>query len=581
MNDRVHPHVDVRTHSFESPTGGVPAPLVRTRSTVADALVRSLEAMGLRHAFGVIGGSVAPLYDALRRSRVEWLACRHESGAAFAAVEASLATGAPVLVYVTTGPGLTNALTGAMSAWWEGAKLILVSGYTPAAKRGRCGRESGLHTLPHGLYTASAPFDHVTSLEDPAQLPGLVRALARGFSSPRGFVAHVAIPASVQVAPAPISLAATTAYGDLVPAAETMDTVVERLRRPFAVWVGFGCRYAAPELRALVLHTGAPVMATPRGKGSFPEDHPAYLGVTGVGGHGDLGRRLRDSRVETLLVLGTRLGELSSFHDPELVPPGGLVHVDLDDEVPGSAYPEVDTLAVRAEIGGLLRCLLARCDELERRPGPSAARPRPVRLEPRADGRIRPQYLMQHMQGRIVEGSDAVVLSESGSSFLWTNYYLRFAEPLRYRISGLFCPMGHVSAGALGTAMGSGKRAVAVVGDGALLMQNELSTAAQIRANTAWIVLNDARYGIITQGLSGQGYARVDFGLPEVDFAELARALGVEGVRVEREDQLDEALARLSSSRLPFLLDVLVDPDELAPLSGKVYGMHEPRAGEP
>src|SRR5262249_26010240 len=139
------------------------------------------------------------------------------------------------------------------------------------------------------------------------------------------------------------------------------------LEAPFAIWLGFGARAAAPEVRALVERTGAPVFCTPRAKGLFPESHPRFLGVTGMGGHDSVAEWVATQAPARILVLGSRLGEASSLYAPRLVPRAGFVHVDIDPAVAGVAYPDAPTLPVVAEVGAVLRALL---QALPARPAP-------------------------------------------------------------------------------------------------------------------------------------------------------------------------------------------------------------------
>jgi acetolactate synthase-1/2/3 large subunit len=574
------------SHSYDASNSGsraiqsaVPQPTwLRGPRTVSDTLIEGLRLIGTQHAFGVIGGALVPFYDSLVRSPLQVVNCRHENGAAFAALEAALASDAPALVFTTTGPGLTNVLTGALTARWEGAKLLVVSGYTSTARRGRFTlQESNTHTLQAGLYAPGGVFDYAVAIEDVEELPRVMRTIARGFSSRRGFVAHIAMPLSIQASQAP-ALGLTIPATEVAPNAATIAEVIDRLREPFAIWLGFGARHAAAKIRELVDRTNAPVLVTPRAKGVFPEDDPRYLGVSGAfGSDPDLIQRMRSVGVERLLVLGTRLGEVSSAYCDDLIPPGGLIHVDLDPDVPGNAFPQVETLVVQAEIGEFMRALLERLPHTPARPIDLDPRPALERLSARPEPRIRPQYLMQCIQERIVEGSQSVILSESGNAFAWTTRHLSFTTPHRYRQSGLFCPMGHVSAGVLGTAAVTRRRAVAIVGDGAFLMQNEISTAAQTNADVTWIVLNDARYGMVDQGLRSLGHAdaAVDMVFPEVDFLGLARALGAEGARVWREHQLADALEWAMNCTGPFVLDVLIDPDQMAPFRNRLRSITE------
>ena len=148
--------------------------------SLASALVDDLLALGVEEAFGVSGGAMAMLWHAMSASRLRVRHCRHESGAAFAATEASLATGRPVLVFTTTGPGLTNAMTGLLAARDEGATLIVVSACTSAAMRGRFAiQESGPQTLPRGLYESGPLYHFAHRLENAREWPEVARQLAR------------------------------------------------------------------------------------------------------------------------------------------------------------------------------------------------------------------------------------------------------------------------------------------------------------------------------------------------------------------------------------------------------------------
>jgi acetolactate synthase-1/2/3 large subunit len=548
--------------------------------TISDALIDALLRMGTRFAFGMIGGAIVPFYEGLLRSPLQVVNFRHESGATYAALEAALALDAPTIAFATTGPGLTNALTGALAARWEGAKLLMVSGYTGGDRRGRYSlQESNGHSLTPSIYTSGGLFDYAVAIEHEAELPTVLRALTRGFASKRGFVAHVAMPLAIQARPAAAS-ALTIPARDVAPNDEVMGEVFRLLREPFAVWVGHGARHASAQIRELIERTNAPVLATPRAKGIVSEHDPRYLGVSGAfGSDPDLAVRMQAAQVERILVLGSRLGEVSSAYQAELLPRGGLIHVDLDPNVPGSAFPQIETFAVQAEIGQFVARLLA---EIEGRPGPIRVEPRsvPERLYPSGAGqRVRPQYLMQCLQDRVVDRSPCVVLSESGNAFAWTTRHLRFAEPHRYRQAGLFCPMGHVSAGVIGVALATGRRAVAVVGDGAFLMQNEISTAVQLAADVTWIVLNDSRYGMVDQGLRAYGHSNPGMGIPPVDFVTLANAFGASGARVERESQLLPMLERAMRARGPFVLDVVIDPDQRAPFGARLRSILEQTQG--
>jgi acetolactate synthase-1/2/3 large subunit len=254
-----------------------------------------------------------------------------------------------------------------------------------------------------------------------------------------------------------------------------------------------------------------------------------------------------------------------SFWSPELVPEDGLIHVDLDPDVFGSAYPGVPTLGVQGEIGAFLEELLLQLPERPSRPLPLAlVRPRDEELEEREHGAVRPSFLMQMIQRVVVEGSDAVVLTEAGNSFALGSHHLRFETPMRYRVSTSFGSMGQASTGVIGAALAC-KKAVAIVGDGAMLMNNEINTAANYGVGAVWIVLNDARYGMIEQGMESVGWQPFETDFPRTDFVAVARAMGGDGVRVDCEADLEAALQAGLASLGPFLIDVIIDPTECPP----------------
>lgn len=546
--------------------------VVAPAPTVSDALARALVTMGVSQAFGVFGGGIAPFCQALTRTPIRLMHTRHEGSAAFAAIESSLASGRPSVVVATTGPGLTNLYTGMVAARAEGAKVLFVSGCTPAAQRGRGAfQETGGTASALAPLFASGPlFHHAAVVEDPAELDAFLSRLSTGFAKPTGFVAHVGLPLAIQTAersdrvrPRVVSLPPP------VSDAGTVQQCRELLAdEPFVIWAGFGARHASKEIRKLAELSGARVMCTPRAKGVMPEKHPLYLGVTGLGGHAEPEAYVRKARPARALVLGTRLGEMASFWSRELVPEQGLIHVDLDAAAFGAAYPDVPTLAVQGELRAFLRALIDSWPA----GGPRSSRPAELRrssapADPREAGAVRPSFLMQAIQERVVEKTDAAVLTEAGNAFLLGTHHLHF-DAARYRVSTSFGAMGQAAAGVLGAALAGKNKAVAIVGDGAMMMNNEISTAANYGIGAVWIVLNDARYGMVEEGMRSVGWQPFETDFPRVDFVAVARAMGGDGVRVTCESDLAAALEAGMCSLGPFVIDVLVDSSELAP-SGK------------
>ncbi|MDP2344554.1 MAG: thiamine pyrophosphate-binding protein [Deltaproteobacteria bacterium] len=556
--------------TFPAPNPGV--------ARVADVLARMLEDLGVQHVFGIIGGACAPLADAFGKSNLRFLHTRHEGGAAFAAAEASLATGLPTVVLTTTGPGMLNALNGLAAARWDGAKVACFSAVTAAAHQGRWPvQETSVLTIPHDAFFAKGPFfDHGALLRDSVDLVDLRRRLELGFARPQGFVAQVGVSTALQSQPysGPLPQYSLGLARQSV-SKEHLEAVASILDDgPLCIWVGYGARAASRSIRALAERTGAMVLCTPRAKGVFPEEHPLFAGVTGAGGHDAAARAIEQLRPRHTLVLGTRLGEASTFWDNRLVPDDGFVHVDVDAAVFGASYPEARTIGVEAEIGAFVDALLPLVPMKSPELWPTVPCPFPEPLEPRAGLPVRASVLMDALQRVVVDGSDAVVMTESGNAFGFGNHHLRFSDPGRYRSSAAWGSMGHMVCGVVGVAVATGKRAVAVVGDGAMLMNNEINTAVDAHARAIWVVLNDAGFGIVRDGMTLSRLTPFASRIPRVDFVAFARSMGADGVRVDDEEALPAALEQALQADGPFVVDVIMDETCISPaIAGRVASL--------
>lgn len=542
-------------------TAPVVTPLL-ARSTVSEGLADWLVAVGVRWVFGVSGGGVAPLWGSLSRaSGLQVVHCQHEAGAAFCAMEASLATGAPVAVFTTTGPGLTNALTGLIAARDEGARVLAFSGVTPTGRRHRqAAQECGPSSALAALYGAGSPFDLAATVDDAASLSALLQHVEDGLAREGGFVAHLGLPTDLQAAPSALRRVPVR-VSPARPDPEALDALAERLAgRRCAMVVGFGARGCADDVRAVAEALDAPVVVTPRGKGAFPERHPLALGVLGFAGHERAMAALDRNRPEVVLAIGTDLGEGSSqytaaFEGAELVLVGARA-------VGATACRSVER--VHGAPADVMRGLRARLPEVTTRP---LGRARSART-PDAEGPVSPLALMDAVQRQCVD-TGLVVMAEPGNAFAFAIHHLQFDRP-RFRVSVAWGSMGTFTCGVVGAALATGLRHVALVGDGAMQMQHELLTAVHHRADATWVVLNDSGYGMCRQGTSLTGIEGVDCELPEVDFAAWARSMGAWARTVRDAGELEAALKEAVDGRGPRLLDVRIDRSVAAPISGRV-----------
>lgn len=308
-------------------------------------------------------------------------------------------------------------------------------------------------------------------------------------------------------------------------------------------------------------------MCSPRGKGAFPENHPLYLGVTGLGGHASVDEYLAENRPDYVLVLGTRLGEMTSSWDGNMLPREALVHVDIDPDVFGAAYPDATTIGVHSDAGEFLKELLHRGGTSFRSSAKAPTKdPFPKAPEPRSEGPVRPQVLLEAMQSVMLDSGEPVtVMSEAGNAFAWATHWLRFSNRSKYRVSMGFGSMGHAVGAALGVALVGKQKGVGLLGDGAMLMNSEVSTAVQYGAPAVWVVLNDARYGMIHQGMQSIRYEPFATEIPRADFAKMAEAMGAKGFKVVSERELTKTLEAAMREPGPVVVDVDIDGDEPAP----------------
>lgn len=545
-----------------------PHPSVReTNETTSGAhlLLDTLLAHGVRVVFGLPGGTVMPLYDALGdRPSLEVVTCRHETAAMFAAMGHGRATGRPALVLVTSGPGLTNALTGLAAAACEGIPLLIVAGEISTASVGRFalqdGSQSGLDVLAltRPLTRFAARVDRATALE-----PLVRRALAEA-TGPLSGPVFLSLPIDVARAKvrahslrgATPTAAGTTDRG----ACEAAARLLAGADRP-AIVLGNGARGrgVAAQVEDLAARTNAMVTATTHGKGTFPERHPRYLGVLGFGGHGRALEYLASA--DATLVVGSRLGDISTNGWTATLG-GPLIQVDRDPTAIGRNHPtELGVVGdARTSLAAMRAALPAR-----------SMRPHPTGLVLDDDPRrtddsvpIKPQWLMATLERALPRNTIFTV--DIGEHAAFAVHHLRVDGPERFH---MFAGLGSMGSG-LCAAMGfkvahPTTPVVAICGDGGLAMHaGELLTCAENGINVTFVVLNDGRYRMVDAGLE-HIFGRRSPGLPAhvADLASLARACGAIGVTVDSPRDLDSRrLSALLSIQRPVVLDVRIDPSE-------------------
>lgn len=555
------------------------APVPRRRRT-ADGLVDVLTDAGVDTVFGLPGGPISPLFDALLDRRdVRVVTTRHESGAMFAACGYAHTTGRLGVVAVTSGPGVLNALTGLASAHCDGLPVLLLVGELPRKIHGKGGLQDG---SSHGLNIVGMT-RHVSKLAveatDPAHAPMLLRrAIATALSGKRGPVV-VTLPMDVATAlaePPRITADVGLEFSLTAGAVDEIATLLGGAARPL-ILAGSGVRGGtAPErLRAVAEHFRCPVATTPKGKGVFPESHPLALGVFGLGGHPST-RAYVEGGVDVLIALGTSLGDVATDGwSPLLNPLRALIHVDIDGQQIGKSY--APTHALVAPAAQFLRRLLDHKPMALTRERPFTRVIRHALASSEPD-RLAPQDAIAEIQS--ILPADTIYTVDSGEHFLFATHFLAIDHPDAYVVMTGLGSMGQSIGGAIGAKLARPERTVAAIcGDGCFAMNGfEVATAVTERLPLVVFVFNDQRLGMVEHGHRAV-YGRAAHYPIQMDVGALARGLGAGFVRASVPGDLVRAADLLRHPRGPVVVDVLIDPDVRMPRKDRMAAMGPADAG--
>jgi acetolactate synthase-1/2/3 large subunit len=411
-----------------------PTPALQAESharRTADVLVDVLVAAGVELAFGLPGGTISPIHDALwAQGQIRHVTTRHESGALFAAAGYAHATGRLGVAVVTSGPGVLNAMTGLASAHCDGLPVLLLVGEVPRKVHGRGALQDG---SSHGLNVIGMT-RHITKmaveLTEPANAPMVLhRAITTALSGKRGPVV-VTIPMDLATAIVPTPIITSQVGLEFAVAPRAIDEIAALLSvaaRPL-ILAGSGVRggVAPAALRAMAERYQCPVATTPKAKGVFPEDHPLSLGVFGMGGHPSV-RSYAERGLDVLIAVGTSLGDIATDGwSPLLKARRAFVHVDIDGQQIGRSYQP--THALVAPAAAFLGAMIERTPlQVPRLVGGGVVR---HRLPIGSGDRLGSQEAIAEIQQ--VLPHDTIYTVDSGDHFLFATHFLELTHPDSY-----------------------------------------------------------------------------------------------------------------------------------------------------
>ncbi|HEX8962459.1 MAG TPA: thiamine pyrophosphate-binding protein [Rhodocyclaceae bacterium] len=571
---------------------------------VADILVSYLEQIGVEYVFGIPGGAIEPLFNALARSErrggPRHVLARHEAGAAFMADGYARESGRLGVCCATSGPGATNMITGVACAMDNGIPMLVITGQPALPTFGRGPLQesacTGINTL--GMFEHCTLYNSLVS--HPKQFETkLVAALQRATRAPRGPV-HLSLPTDVFRSSNPFPEPCYDLPNLLQSSSLIDEASVNALcglldgAKKIVVLVGGWCGEAVGEIRKFVEARNAVLVTTPDGKGLVSPHHPRFRGVFGFGGHASAEAALRNPDVDLILAVGANMGEWNSGGWSEALLNERLAHIDDSEE--HLARTPMARLHVRGRILTVFERLNAslpasprsgRKRVLARISSPPFTAP----VAETGDERIAPQWLVQELGRRLPPTTR--FLADTGNSTSWAVHYLnpvdrrigadRRATPRAkrpvcqresaggwLRVTMNFAPMGWAIGGAIGTAVvNRSAPVVCLTGDGSMLMNGqELSVAVAERLTVIFVVLNDGALGMVKHGQRLAGAEAIGCDLPATDFAALARALGAPAYTVRTPEDLDRLdFGSMCASEGPTLVDVHIDPEQVPPMN--------------
>ncbi|MCX2930424.1 acetolactate synthase large subunit [Mycobacterium sp. CVI_P3] len=579
------------TAQSSAKTGATTAKRVAPQQlTGAQAVVRSLEELGVDTIFGIPGGAVLPVYDPLFDSKkLRHVLVRHEQGAGHAASGYAHATGKVGVMMATSGPGATNLVTPLADAQMDSIPVVAITGQVG---RTLIGTDAFQEADISGITMPITKHNFLVRNGD--DIPRVIAEAFHIAATGRPGAVLVDIPKDILQGqctfawPPQIDLPGykpnTKPHSRQIREAAKL---IAAARRP-VLYVGGGVirGEATEELLDLAELTGAPVVTTLMARGAFPDSHPQNLGMPGM--HGTVAAVAALQKSDLLIALGARFddrvtGKLSSF-----APEAKVIHVDIDPaEIGKNRNADVPIVGdVKLAITEIIEALRRMVGGQERSdsgyvPGSPRANQDnwweylsgiratyPLSYDPQHDGSLSPEYVIEQL-GKIA-GPDAIYVAGVGQHQMWAAQFVSYEKPRTWLNSGGLGTMGFAVPAAMGAKMARPDAEVwAIDGDGCFQMTNqELATCAVEGVPIKVALINNGNLGMVRQWQTlfyEERYSQTDLATHShriPDFVKLAEAYGCVGLRCEREEDVIDVIneARAINDR-PVVIDFIVGAD--------------------
>jgi acetolactate synthase-1/2/3 large subunit len=552
--------------------------MTKDQMTGAEIVLQALKDQGVSHIFGYPGGAVLPIYDSLfGQNDIRHILVRQEGGAVHAAEGYARSTGKVGVVLVTSGPGVTNAVTGLTDALMDSIPLVCLTGQVPTHL---IGNDAFQECDTTGITRPCTKHNYlVKSVNDLARVLHEAFHVAR---SGRPGPVVVDLPKDVQFATGPYLPPAKVVHKSYKPRLKGDSAQIKRAveilanaKRPI-IYAGGGVVNSGPSASLLLAQfartTGFPVTLTLMGLGAFPASDPQFLGMLGM--HGTYEANLAMHGCDAMIAIGSRFddritGKLAAFS-----PNSRKIHIDVD---PSSINKNVPVdVGIVGDVAHVLEDLIKFWKSAQAKPDAKALkawwkqidewRARDCLRFKNSDEVIKPQHAIRRLYELTKNRSDVFVTTEVGQHQMWAAQFLKFEKPNHWLTSGGLGTMGYGLPAAMGVQVAHPKALVIdVAGEASLLMNiQEMSTIAQYRLPVKIFLVNNQYMGMVRQWqelLHGGRYSESYMdSLP--DFVKLAESFGAVGLRATKPSELDGVIKAMIESPKSVIADILVDPKE-------------------
>jgi len=535
----------------------------------SQALLEGLWGEGVRTIFGLPGGMIMPVYDALYDSNIRHILVKHEQTAAHMADGFARVSGKPGVCMATSGPGATNLVTGIATAFADSSPVIAITGQVP---RGSIGKDAFQECDIVGIVTPVTKYTFQPM--DATEIPETVKRAFHIASTGRPGPVLIDIPRDVQsevknmVFPEKIETSGYKPHVTPHPLQiEKAADMLLKANRPI-IWSGGGVilSNASPQLRQLAELLMAPVVTSLIGKGGFPENHPLSLGPIGMHGRPEANKIVCET--DCLIAIGARFSDRSTGNFEEFCKDAKIIHIDVDPAELGKNR-KVDLPIVADASIALTKLVLAIKKKIVKREETAwYKRVQEVREQFR-DGDFSGEKGLQSNIVRIIRKimpHNGILTTEVGKNQMWGELYYKVIEPRTWITSTGLGTMGFGFPAAVGAKVA--KPDVPVVdlaGDGSFRMtENALSVCVDENIPVVVVVLNNSSFGMVEQWqrlFYNRRYSAVKLG-SSPDFVKLAQAYGAQGFRTDTADEFSKVFKKAIKSDVVTVIDCPVPPEE-------------------